>query len=131
MPRANGMKVCSKCRKTKLITEFHLLNGPAEEGREPRRRSDCKECHAKTMRDYRLARVKKEGEAYLEHERKRVRDYSKANLQADSRRAVERARHAALRELKRRHPGEYRELELEFRRQEGVNPLSDPALVAE
>jgi hypothetical protein len=120
MTTAGGTKTCTKCGQTKLITAFHFLNGPANPGQERRRRSDCKVCHAETMREYREKRIRKEGEDYLEAERERVREYGGTTPQADTRRAVERARHRALRSLKDRHPGEYSELEMEFRRLEGV-----------
>lgn len=119
MNSTSGMKACSKCGKVKLITAFHLLNGGVE-GPDARRRSDCKECHVETMRNYRKTRVEKDGETYLQHERDRVRDYGGANPQADARRAIERARHRALRELKRRYPSEYHELERQFKVEEGV-----------
>lgn len=120
MTTAGGTKTCTKCGQTKLITAFHFLNGPADSGQERRRRSDCKECHRETMRLYRENRILTEGEKYLASERERVRGYGGTTPQAEQRRAVERARHAALRSLKDRHPNEYAELEHEFRRLEGV-----------
>ena len=122
MVTAGGTKACTRCGEVKLITAFHYLNGTIEEGQERRRRSDCKECHQETMREYRKRRVALEGEAYLAAERERVRGYSvPENPQADARKAIERARHRALRSLKDRHPREYEELEAEYKRLEGVS----------
>jgi hypothetical protein len=121
MATAGGIKTCTRCGESKLITEFHFLNGNDTGVQERRRRSDCKECHQATMREYRKRRVAAEGEEYLASERERVRSYSLPdNPQAEQRRAVERARHRALRNLKDRHPGEYTELERAFLRAEGV-----------
>jgi hypothetical protein len=120
MTGSEGMKPCTKCGEVKLITQFHFLTGPVEPGEERRRRSDCKDCHRQTMVKYRERRVATEGEAYLRPERERVRNYA-SGPQAERRKAVERARHTALRALKDRHPNEYAELEAEFKRLEGVS----------
>lgn len=120
MPNAGGTKVCSRCGEEKLITAFHFLNGKTTtDDEDRRRRSDCKICHSQTMVEYRRRRVASEGEPYLEQERDRTHSYVVAPT-ADVRRAVERARHKALKTLKARHPNEYQELESEFRRTEGV-----------
>jgi hypothetical protein len=121
MPTAGGTKVCTRCGEEKLITAFHFLNSKStSDGDDRRRRSDCKICHSKTMVEYRRRRVANEGEPYLETERDRIHSYIVAPT-ADVRRAVERARHAALKTLKARHPNEYSELEAEFRQREGVS----------
>lgn len=117
-----GLKPCTKCGEEKLITQFHFLNGrdKGQPGEERRRRSDCKDCHNESMRAYRHNQVADMGETYLAAERERVASYNRENPRADARKALNRARHTALQDLRARHRAEYEALEAERKRAEGL-----------
>lgn len=104
------MKECARCGEEKTLTDFYT----------GRRISWCKECHKKYSRQLRRNRVANEGRQYLNEEAARVRRALSKEGAADIRRASERAKRAALGELRARHKREYRELLKRARREEGL-----------
>jgi hypothetical protein len=117
-----GMKKCVRCELPKLITDFYLATKTGQRPGTPRRRMHwCKECHKKYSTQRRAARLKAEGQAYRDRENQRVRTYMNQEVAADNRRASERAKQAALRELRERHSGEYATLLREARAREGLH----------
>lgn len=120
-PLPPGMKQCNRCEIPKLITDFYLATKTGHKPGTPRRRMHwCKECHKKYSTQRRTARLRAEGELYREKENKRVRKYMSREDAADHRRASERAKQAAIRELRLRHEEEYAALLRAARRREGL-----------
>lgn len=121
----DGMKWCATCTpetpgdppgKLKLITDFYLASG-ASSGR---RMHWCKDCHKRFSRENRRSRLVNEGQAYRDAENARVRNYMAREDAAEKRRAAERAKQAAMRALRTRHPDEYNRLLKAARINEGL-----------
>lgn len=118
---AEGTKVCSRCEKEKLITDFYLATRTNQKEGAPRRRMHwCIDCHKKYSAQKRRNRLASEGEAYRDRENMRVRRYMSLPDVADKRRATERAKQAAMRELRLRHTKEYAALLAAARVREGL-----------
>lgn len=118
-----GLKTCSRCdRDDLLITDFYLASKSKTHPDAPRRRMHwCKTCHKEYSAKRRRTRISLEGQAYRDAENKRVRSYMSQPEVADRRRATERAKGAAMRELKLRHLEEYNALVAAARQLEGLS----------
>lgn len=116
-----GVKVCSRCQVEKVITAFYLATKTNAKDGAPRRRMHwCIDCHKKYSAQKRRNRLAAEGQAYRDQENARVRKYMSKDVAADRRRAAERAKQAAMRELRMRHTKEYAALLAAARLQEGL-----------
>lgn len=119
---APGLKKCTRCGRTKLLTDFY--KGRKRKGSEPGdpvpRMSWCKDCHQGVTKQRRKERLIVEGEAYLEAEAKRVRSHVQDPVVADLRSAAARAVRVAEKELRERHRDEYQRLLRAARKAEGL-----------
>lgn len=122
-----GTQTCKRCQKEKLLTEFHFQRDRAKPGQVAseapriRYRRECKDCHRESMRQRRVAAVKTGGIEYLDDETSRIREFYRNNPdRLEMRRAADRAKYAALAELKARHTEEYTQLLQYYRRHEGI-----------
>jgi len=119
----DGVKVCSRCQQEKVITSFYLATKTNARDGVPRRRMHwCIDCHKKYSAQKRRNRLAVEGQAYRDKENARVRRYMSRDDAADRRRAAERAKQAAVRELMLRHTKEYSALLAAARLREGLSP---------
>jgi hypothetical protein len=122
-----GTQVCKRCQKEKLLTEFHFQRDRPKPGQAAsdapriRYRRECKECHKENMRQRRVEKVKSGGIEYLDNETSRIREFYRNNPdRLEMRRAADRAKYAALAELKARHMNEFNQLIQYYRRHEGI-----------
>lgn len=117
-----GKKTCNRCKNPDLlITDFYLASRSKSNPDAPQRRMHwCKECHKEYSAKRRKTRVALEGQAYRDAENRRVRTYMSQPQAADRRRASERAKGAAMRELKLRYAQEYEALLGAARQLEGL-----------
>lgn len=105
-----GKRTCSRCKNPDLlITDFYLATR-TKPGAPQRRMHWCKECHKEYSKRRRKMRLATEGQAYRDAENRRVRAYMSKSEALDRRRAAERAKHSAIRELRLRHAEEYEAL---------------------
>jgi hypothetical protein len=116
-----GEKFCPRCQLTKLITDFYLATRTnAKEGSPRRRMHWCIECHKKYSAQRRRNLLAVKGQAYRDQENARVRRHMSQQEAIDKRRAAERAKQAAMRELRLRHTKEYGALLNAARQREGL-----------
>lgn len=122
-----GTQVCKRCQKEKLLTEFHFQRDRPKPGQQAtdapriRYRRECKDCHKEGMRQRRVAEIENGGVEFLEKETNRLRTYYRNNPdRLEMRRAADRAKYAALAELKARHMTEFNQLLQYYRRHEGI-----------
>lgn len=117
----DGVKVCSRCQEEKIITAFYLATKTNAKDGIPRRRMHwCIECHKKYSAQRRRNRLAAEGQSYRDLENARIRQYMSKGDAADRRRAAERAKQTAVRELMLRHTKEYAALLAAARLREGI-----------
>lgn len=116
-----GKKFCPRCQDEKLITEFYLATRTnAKEGSPRRRMHWCIECHKKYSAQRRRNLLATKGQAYRDQENARVRKHMSQQEAVDKRRAAERAKQRAMRELRLRHTREYAALLNAARQLEGL-----------